>query len=74
MSAQETRTGTAAASRTPEYILDELLIRLNYHYAGDIGVFAPLFMNHFVLQPGEACFLAPNEPHAYLYGGMQTKQ
>ena len=25
--------------------------------------------NYLQLQPGEAIFLAPNEPHAYLYGG-----
>lgn len=29
---------------------------------------APLFLNHFVLRPGQATFLGPNEPHAYLAG------
>lgn len=48
---------------------NELLLRLQFNYPGDVGCFAPFFLNHFVLQPGEATFLGPNEPHAYLYGG-----
>jgi len=55
--------------KSPECVVRrELLIRLNYNYPGDVGCFAPFFLNHFVLQPGEASFLGPNEPHAYLYG------
>ncbi|KJH44234.1 phosphomannose isomerase type I [Dictyocaulus viviparus] len=34
----------------------------------DVGVFAPLILNYFTLKPGEATFLGPNEPHAYLLG------
>jgi mannose-6-phosphate isomerase len=26
------------------------------------------FLNYVVLDPGEALFLAPNEPHSYLFG------
>ncbi|PSN37566.1 Mannose-6-phosphate isomerase [Blattella germanica] len=37
-------------------------------YPGDVGCFSVYFMNHVVLQPGEAIFLGPNEPHAYLSG------
>ncbi|KAK7316186.1 hypothetical protein VNO77_35001 [Canavalia gladiata] len=29
---------------------------------------ATLFLNHVKLTPGEALFLGPNEPHAYIYG------
>jgi len=55
--------------KSPDSVVrGELLIRLNYTYPGDVGCFAPFFLNHFVLQPGEASFLGPNEPHAYLYG------
>lgn len=52
----------------PDYIQGELLIRLNFNCPGDVGIFAPFFLNHFLLQPGESCYLGPNEPHAYLYG------
>lgn len=58
-----------AATKGSGFVIGELIVRLNYHFPGDIGIFAPFFLNHFVLQPGEASFLAPNEPHAYLYGG-----
>ena len=52
-----------------QYVLGELIIRLNYQFPGDVGCWAPFFLNHFVLQPGQAAFLGPNEPHAYLFGG-----
>ncbi|GAB5366055.1 hypothetical protein AAMO2058_001111400 [Amorphochlora amoebiformis] len=48
--------------------LEELILRLNKEYPLDVGVFAPLFLNHVVLQPGDAMFLSANEPHAYLKG------
>lgn len=37
-------------------------------FPGDIGAAAPLYLNLFHLQPGEAVFLAPGVLHAYLYG------
>uniref|UniRef100_A0A914E7H7 mannose-6-phosphate isomerase n=1 Tax=Acrobeloides nanus TaxID=290746 RepID=A0A914E7H7_9BILA len=49
--------------------VEELMLRLNSQYpGGDIGVLAPFLLNYFTLKPGEATFLGPNEPHAYLYG------
>ena len=37
---------------------------------GDIGVFAPYFLNVLRLKQGDAIFLAANEPHAYLSGNI----
>ncbi|MFH4981349.1 hypothetical protein AB6A40_008058 [Gnathostoma spinigerum] len=52
--------------RTPT---EELMIRLDAEFpGGDVGVFAPLFLNYFTLKPGEAVFFGPNLPHAYLSG------
>jgi mannose-6-phosphate isomerase len=48
--------------------IDELLLRLNKSYPGDVGCFAIYFLNFVKLHEGEALFLGPNEPHAYLYG------
>ena len=48
--------------------LNELIPRLASQYPGDVGVFAPFLLNAFSLSPGEAIFLGPNEPHAYLDG------
>lgn len=45
-----------------------LIFRLHSQYPGDVGLFAPFFLNCFQLFPGEAIFLGPNEPHAYLSG------
>ena len=42
--------------------------RLSKEFPGDIGVFGPLLFNVVTLQPGQAMFLAANEPHAYLDG------
>lgn len=51
-----------------EVDLGELVLRLAEQYPGDVGVFAPFFLNVFHLQPGEALFLGPDVPHAYLSG------
>jgi mannose-6-phosphate isomerase len=54
-----------AAEKTP---LEEAILRIHAKYPGDVGNFCPYLLNHFVLAPGEAVFLGPNEPHAYLSG------
>lgn len=46
-----------------QMILD--LIRTN---PGDVGVFAPLFMNRVDLLPGQALVIPPHELHCYLHG------
>lgn len=46
------------------------MLRLHSQYPGDIGCFAIYFLNHMVLDPGQAMFLGANEPHAYLQGGQ----
>lgn len=49
----------------------EVLSRLLPRYGvGDVGLLALLLMNHLVLRPGEAVFIAPNVPHAYLDGDL----
>jgi hypothetical protein len=37
-----------------------------------VGCFCVYFLNHLILQPGEALYLGANEPHAYLHGGERT--
>lgn len=37
-------------------------------FPGDIGAIMPLLLNLIALQPGEAMFLSPGTPHAYLQG------
>lgn len=50
----------------------ELVRRLNSQFPGDIGCFCVFFLNFVQLQPGEALYLAPNEPHAYIWGGEKA--
>ena len=46
-----------------------LFHRLNRQYpGGDVGVFCVFFLHYICLKPGQAIFLAANEPHAYLSG------
>lgn len=47
---------------------DQLFLRLLAQFPGDVGCFVLYFLNHVRLQPGEAMFLGPNLPHAYLAG------
>lgn len=56
------------ANKAKRSDLDELIIRLNKEFPGDVGVFAPLLLNYFTLKKGESVFLGPNVPHAYLFG------
>lgn len=58
------RLGAAA---TPSDV-DKLAIRLHGQYPGDVGCFCCYLLNYTTLQPGEAMFLAANEPHAYVSG------
>uniref|UniRef100_A0A8R1TRU0 mannose-6-phosphate isomerase n=1 Tax=Onchocerca volvulus TaxID=6282 RepID=A0A8R1TRU0_ONCVO len=55
-------------NKTDRSDLEALLLRLNNEYTGDVGVFAPLLMNYFTLKKGDAVFMGPNSPHAYLLG------
>lgn len=48
--------------------LRQIVRRLSSQYPGDIGIFNLFFLNFVKLTPGEALFLAANEPHAYLNG------
>ena len=50
-----------------------LLERLYFDYPGDVGCFCIYFFNYIILQPGEAVYLGPNEPHAYISGGMNIQ-
>ncbi|XP_015180069.1 PREDICTED: mannose-6-phosphate isomerase [Polistes dominula] len=46
----------------------DLLRKLDSYFPGDIGCFGIYMFNYITLQPGEAVYIAPNEPHAYIYG------
>ncbi|RVW84573.1 Mannose-6-phosphate isomerase 1 [Vitis vinifera] len=47
---------------------EQLVLRLEKQYPGDVGVISAFFFNYVKLNPGEALYLGANEPHAYLYG------
>jgi mannose-6-phosphate isomerase len=49
---------------------DSLFLRLFAQFPKDVGTFAVFFLNHLKLEPGEAIYLAANEPHAYLSGEL----
>ncbi|TFK93123.1 RmlC-like cupin, partial [Polyporus arcularius HHB13444] len=61
------QSGGAKAS---EKEVVDLVLRLNSQFPGDIGVFCAFILNHLVLKPGEAIFLAAGEPHAYVSGDI----
>jgi mannose-6-phosphate isomerase len=43
-------------------------LRILEIFPGDIGAILPLILNHIVLEPGQAAFIAPGELHAHLAG------
>ncbi|KAJ2547550.1 Mannose-6-phosphate isomerase [Coemansia sp. RSA 1933] len=48
--------------------VDALVHRLNAEYPGDVGVFCIFMLNVLQLLPGDAFFMGPNDPHAYISG------
>ncbi|KAJ2004690.1 Mannose-6-phosphate isomerase [Coemansia thaxteri] len=45
-----------------------LVHRLSAEYPGDVGVFCVFLLNVLRLAPGDAFFMGPNDPHAYVFG------
>lgn len=62
------RIAAMTPSQDGSPILKKLLLRLNSQFPGDVGCFCIYFLNHMILSPGQAMFLGPNVPHAYLAG------
>ncbi|KAK3913864.1 Mannose-6-phosphate isomerase [Frankliniella fusca] len=54
------------SSRSLEHA--SLIAKLTSEFPGDVGCFCVYFLNYLILKPGEALYLGPNEPHAYLSG------
>ncbi|KAE9402731.1 mannos-6-phosphate isomerase [Gymnopus androsaceus JB14] len=50
--------------------IEELVLRLNDQFPGDVGVFCAFILNYITLSPGEAIFLGAGEPHAYVSGDI----
>jgi len=50
--------------------LTDMILRLHKQYPGDRGVLFPLLLNTVELSPGEAFYMAANEPHAYISGDI----
>ncbi|KAL6061981.1 Mannose-6-phosphate isomerase [Balamuthia mandrillaris] len=51
--------------------VEDLALRLNDQFpGGDVGCFVCYLLNFVRLQSGQALFLGPNEPHAYLSGDL----
>lgn len=46
----------------------DIMRRMRIDFPGDVGVFSPLYLNHMILEPGECCYYAAQELHAYISG------
>ncbi|KAJ1940742.1 Mannose-6-phosphate isomerase, partial [Kickxella alabastrina] len=47
---------------------ESLVRRVSAEYPGDVGVFCVFMLNVLKLAPGDAFFMGPNDPHAYVFG------
>lgn len=65
---------SAAAARRVDTVPEpaatayRLVTELSKYYPGDVGVLSPLLLNPVRLSPGEAIYIPPGTPHAYLRG------
>lgn len=48
--------------------IDILITRLKKEYPNDIGIFCPLYIKYHELNVGEAMYIPPGCPHAYISG------
>jgi len=59
-------------NQIPERNIDEdLILRVEKDYPGDVGLFSIYFLNYVRIradEPGRYIYCAPDEPHAYLLG------
>jgi len=60
--------GKRLASKQELTRSETLFMKLADQYPGDVGCFSAFLLNYMVLEPGQAFFMAANEPHAYLLG------
>jgi mannose-6-phosphate isomerase len=60
----------SAAGPSGRSLKDWLFVRVFDQFPGDVGTLAVFFLNYIQLHPGEAVYLAANEPHAYLSGEL----
>ena len=56
-----------------ETYVKSLIVRLNKDYPNDRGALCPLLLNCLRLAEGEAFFMGPNEPHAYISGNKHVQ-
>lgn len=49
---------------------EDLILRLHSQYPYDKGVLCPVYMEYHRLEPGEALYIPPGCPHAYLSGEL----
>ena len=59
---------TCTSFFSEETYVKSLIVRLNKDYPADRGALCPLLLNCLRLAEGEAFFMGPNEPHAYISG------
>lgn len=65
-----TTTTVATDEKSRDIDVHELIPRLHQQFPRDVGCWAPYLLNSFTCIPGEAVFLAPNVPHAYISGDI----
>jgi len=49
---------------------EQLILRLHRNFPYDVGVLSPIYLVYHRLVPGEALFIPPGCPHAYLSGDI----
>ena len=64
---------TCTSFFSEETYVKSLIVRLNKDYPNDRGALCPLLLNCLRLAEGEAFFMGPNEPHAYISGNKHAQ-
>eukprot|EP00744_Colponema_vietnamica_P021573 GILI01030843.1.p1 GENE.GILI01030843.1~~GILI01030843.1.p1 ORF type:complete len:426 (-),score=110.89 GILI01030843.1:101-1378(-) len=61
-------TGAIPSTASSIDAVNEVFVRTNKLFPGDVGLWMVYFLNYLRLNPGDALFLGAMEPHAYISG------
>ncbi|KAK9170876.1 Phosphomannose isomerase type I family protein [Cryptosporidium meleagridis] len=49
-------------------LIEDLILRLHYHFPLDIGIISPILLNYYKLNTGDAVFIGAGTIHSYISG------
>ncbi|KAL3126414.1 mannose-6-phosphate isomerase [Cryptosporidium hominis] len=62
------KTTNINTNNTEIPLIEDLILRLHYHFPLDIGIISPILLNYYKLNTGDAVFIGAGTIHSYISG------